>query len=174
MRYAIPVNSTKPGGDISAYASYNKTFGKNRNFTFTLDGDISFSSNTGYQTSKRLPAIDKDSFDYEGLMQWFWGDSAGDRFYSGESGFAESRTNTLSTSLYPSIAYRHDWFSITLMGYAVNSITKYSLDKTANMNTWDFNATGEFLLTSPKNWQFSTDLGITSTEVTQLDMVNQS
>lgn len=159
VRYAIPVNSTRPGGDISAYASYNKTFGKNRNFTFTLDGDISFSSNTGYQTTKRLPAIDKDAFDYEGLMQWFWGNSAGDRFYSGESGFAESRTNTLSTSLYPSIAYRHDWFSITLMGYAVNSITKYSLDKTANMNTWDFNATGEFLLTTPKNWQFSTDLG---------------
>ena len=45
------------------------------------------------------------------------------------------------------------------MGYAVNSITKYSLDKTADMNTWDFNATGEFLLTTPKNWQFSTDLG---------------
>lgn len=42
-----------------------------------MDGDISYSANTGYQTSTRLPAIDKDNFDYDSLMEWFWGNSKG-------------------------------------------------------------------------------------------------
>lgn len=60
-RYAIPVNSTKPGTDLSAYGLWNQPFGKEKNLTFSLDGDIGWSSNTGYQTSTRLPAIDKDN-----------------------------------------------------------------------------------------------------------------
>lgn len=159
IRYAIPVNSTKPGTSLSAFGSWNQPFGKEKNLTFSLDGDISWASNTGYQTSTRLPAIDKDNFNYDALMQWFWGDAKGNRFYSGKSGFAESTTNTLSMSLFPTLSYRLDRFSATLMGFAMNSITRYSLDKTADMNTWDFNVTGEIIFSTKHDWQFNTDAG---------------
>jgi len=161
VRYSIPVNSRKPGRNVSLYASYNQPFGKKKNFTFSLDGDVNYSANTGYQTSQRLPSIDKDNFDYEVFMKLFWGDASGNRFYSGESGFSESNTNTLSASLFPTLAYKLEMFSATLMGFATNNITKYSLDKSADMNTWDFNVTGEILFNTKNDWQFNTDIGYT-------------
>lgn len=124
-----------------------------------MDGDISYSANTGYQTSTRLPAIDKDNFDYDSFMKWFWGDGKGDLFYSGKSGFSESQTKTLSISLFPTLAYKLDNFSATLMGFASNSRTRYSLDKTADMNTWDFNTTVELLANTNNGWQFNSDIG---------------
>ena len=159
IRYSIPVNSRKPGSNLSLYASYNQPFGKEKNFTFSLDGDISYSANTGFQTTSRLSPIDKEKFDYGTLMDWFWGDSQGSLFYAGKSGFSESSTRTLNYSLFPTLQYKLDNLSLSLMGFAMNSRTKYSLDKTADMNTWDFNATGEILFTTRHNWQFNTDIG---------------
>lgn len=158
VRYSIPVNSMKPGADFSVFGSWNKSFGRNRNFTLTLDGDISYSINTGYQTSARLSPIDKDNFNYDIFMKEFWGDSSGKRFYSGASGFSESRTNSLSVSVFPTLAYKLDNFSASLMGFATNSVTKYSLDTSADMNTWDFNVTTELLANTNNGWQFNTDI----------------
>ncbi len=159
IRYSIPVNSRKPGSNLSLFASYNQPFGKEKNFTFSLDGDISYSANTGFQTTSRLSPIDKETFDYGTLMDWFWGDSQGSLFYSGKSGFCESTTKTLSYSLFPTLQYKLDNLSLSLTGFATNSRTRYSLDKTADMNTWDFNASGEILFTTMHNWQFNTDIG---------------
>ncbi|MCR5018387.1 MAG: TonB-dependent receptor family protein [Bacteroidales bacterium] len=159
IRYSIPVNSRKPGSDLSLFASFNQPFGKEKNFTFSLDGDISYSSNTGFQTTSRLSPIDKENFDYGTLMDWFWGDSQGNLFYSGKSGFSESTTKTLSYSLIPTLQYKLDNLSLSLMGFAMNSRTRYSLDKTADMNTWDFNITGELLFTTRHSWQFNSDIG---------------
>jgi len=159
VRYSIPVNSTKPDANIMMFGTWNKPFGKNKNITFSLDGDISYSSNTGYQATSRLEAIDKDNFNYDSLMDWFWGDNKGDKFYSGKSGFKESSTNTLSIGMFPTLSYRLDNFSATFMGFAQNSRTKYSLDKTADMNTWDFNTTLELLANTNNGWQFNTDFG---------------
>lgn len=159
VRYSIPVNSKNPGADISLYSSFNKSVGKSKNITFMLDGMVSCSYGTGYQTSARQEPIDSETFNYDSLMQRIWGDAKGNLFYSGESGFNESRTNTLSYSLFPTVAYKQDGFSATLMGFATNSMTKYSLDKTADMNTWDFNVTGELLYSTDNAWQFNTDLG---------------
>lgn len=161
VRYSIPVNAKKPGASTSIFTSYNQPFGKEKNFTFSLDGDISYSFGTGYQASSRLEAIDTKNFKYDVLMKQLWGDAKGNRFYSGESGFSESRTSTISYSFFPTLAYKLENFSATMMGFASNSISKYSLDKTANMNTWDFNITGELLYSTRNAWQFNTDLGYT-------------
>lgn len=159
IRYSIPVNSSKPGSDISMYASFNQPFGKEKNFTLALDADISYSVNTGYQTKQRLAPIDKENFDYQKLMDWFWGEKNGNLFYSGKSGFSESNTNTLSYSLFPTLQYKLDNLSVSLMGFAMNSRTRYSLDKSANMNTWDFNVSGEILFSTRNAWQFNSDIG---------------
>lgn len=159
VRYSIPVNSRKPGADLMLYASYNKTFGKQKNLTFSLDADISYSFGTGYQATGRRNPVDAKDFKYDSLMKEIWGDASGNLFYSGQSGFAESKTGTLTYSLFPTFAYKLDRLSVTARGFASNRITKYSLDKTADMNTWDFNLSGEILYSTKNNWQFSTDLG---------------
>lgn len=158
LRYAIPVNSQKPGAEAALYLSLNLPFGKKKNFTLTLDGDAGMNLSTSYQSFSHRAAIDKDRFDYENLMNDIWGTPDGAHFYGGKSGFGQSATGTFSFSLYPGIEYRLDDFTARVYGFAMSRITRYSLDRTADMNTWDFNASAE-LLYSVKGWEFSSDIG---------------
>lgn len=159
VRYSLPVNSRKPAGDLELYGSWNQSFGKEKDFTFSLDCEFSYSHSKGYQATGRMAAIDKDGFDYHGFMALLWGGITGDRFYSGESGFRQSNTNTFISSIYPMLAYKKDRFSATLMGFVTNNTNRYSLDRTADMSTWDFNVSAELLYNTPKQWLFNTDLG---------------
>lgn len=68
-------------------------------------------------------------------------------------------TGTLTLSLFPSLDFKTEQFSLTLRGFAENRRTRYSLDPTANMNTWDFNVSAESLYTTSNGWQFNTDIG---------------
>lgn len=158
VRYAIPVNSPKLGGSLSLFGSYNRPFGKRKRFTLTLDGSVGYDRNTSFQATGRLAGLDKDHFDYDATMVRLWGNAQGDKFYGGQSGFAQSETNTLSLSLFPSLDYKTEQFSLTFRGFADNRRTRYSLDRSANLNTWDFSLNMESLYTTPKGWQFNTDL----------------
>ncbi len=158
IRYAIPVNSPKVGGSLSLFGSFNRPFGKKKRFTFTLDGSVGYDRNTSFQATGRLAGLDKDHFDYGATMARLWGNAQGDKFYGGQSGFAQSQTNTLTFSLFPSLDYKTEQFSITFRGFADNRRTRYSLDQTANINTWDFSVTMESLYSTPKGWQFNTDI----------------
>ncbi|MBR4525030.1 MAG: outer membrane beta-barrel protein [Bacteroidales bacterium] len=64
-----------------------------------------------------------------------------------------------SLMLIPGLDFKTDQFSLTLRGLAENRRTRYSLDPTANMNTWDFNVSAETLYTTSNGWQFNTDIG---------------
>lgn len=159
IRYAIPVNSTKPKDDFSVYLTYSAPFGKEKKFKFSTNLSSNISALTSYQASSTLSGIDTQNFDYESLMNWFWGeDPSGERFYSGESGFKESHTNTYTNSANATLSYNTELWSIDLTGAASNSISKYSLDPTADMNTWDFSAGAELSYTHPKGWEASTDV----------------
>ena len=96
VRYSIPVNSRKPQTNGSLYASYNRPFGKERHVTFTASANARYTGNYSYQATSRLEGLDLQSFDYNEFMKGFWGDQSGDIFYSGQSGFAESRTNSVN------------------------------------------------------------------------------
>lgn len=158
IRYALPVNSPKPGGSVALYASWNQPFGKQKRFTLTLDGSIGYDTSVSYQATQRLPGLNKDQFDYSATMASLWGDASGSKFYSGQSGFAQSNTGTLTLSLFPSLDFKTEQFSLTLRGLAENRRTRYSLDPKANMNTWDFNVSAESLYTTSNGWQFNTDI----------------
>ena len=158
LRYSIPVNSKNLGVNTSVYASYNKPFGRNDHFTLTLDADVSYNLGVGYQATGALQSIDKDHFDYSSLMSWFWNDGTEERFYSGKSGFAESRTNTLSLGLFPSLMYRQSWLSVTVSGFAMNSRSHYSVNSVEDMNTWDFGSSLDFLATTNSDWEFSSNV----------------
>jgi len=157
IRYAIPVNAGKPGTYIYCYLNYNFPIDKTKRWTMGFDGSLNYNGSTNYQAVGKLPGLDKNGFNYEDMMSWFWGNPEGDIFYSGASGFAESRTNTVSSFLSMNLKYKSDKFSGGLRGYASNRITKYSLDPTADMNTWDFLVNGDLMYQASKGWEFKTE-----------------
>ena len=157
IRYAIPVNSQRPG--YSVYTSVNFLRPVNKMKTLTLSSYISFnySSDYSYQAKSRLPGLDKDNFDYAETMAWFWGGPNGDAFYSGRSGFAESRTAQMSTDFDVELEYTLGDFDFDLDYYAENVVSRYSLDPTANNSTWNHGLYFETLWSGDSGWEVDTD-----------------
>ena len=158
VRYAVPVNSKKPGSNISLYTSYNLPFGKDRKFTFTADAWGRLYGSTSYQAKERLDGLDLLNFDYNTFMNNFWGDASGNRFYSGESGFGESNTDTYNWGLQTAFKYTTDKLDAKVFASTNNRISLYSLDPTANINTWTSSAGCEVIYTPGKEWELKTDL----------------
>lgn len=159
VRYAIPVNSQKPGANANMWFNVNQPFGKKRNFSVSLSGLFSYFGNTNYQATGILDGLDLDNFDYYAFMNDFWGDENGDKFYNGQSGFKESRTNTFTWSANLSFKYTADKFETSLRASTQNSISKYTIDPTANMNTWNNRVSNDIFYRPGKNWEISNSLG---------------
>ena len=157
-RYAVPVNSGKPNISVNAYALLNQPFGREKNFTFSFSGQFGMNRGYSYQAEARMPGIDLVNFDYQSFMGDFWGNADGDRFYSGVSGFKESLTRTYDWGADVRFKYNNSWFTGTVFTSAMNSISRYSLDKTANMNIWTFNSGTELLFTFGKGWEIGNKL----------------
>lgn len=158
VRYAIPVNSKKAGSQFSGYLNYRFPLNKDKTLTLNLHPYFNYSSNITYQAKKELPGLDKDHFDYTATMSQLWGNADGDLFYSGKSGFAESRRKAIEYSLEMEMEYQIGEFDLTANGYAVNNISKYSFDKKANNNIWEFNIGADFLWEGGKGWSVNTDI----------------
>lgn len=158
IRYSVPVNSLRPGMNLYATATYNQPFGKERHFTFSTYATVDYSDNTSYQAKTRMKGMDVSEFDYSAFMSDFWGNDKGDRFYGGESGFAESNTNTLHYAFDMGLKYQLDRFSVEGHAYARNQISRYSLDHTADMNTWMHSYSFETLYSTKSQWEFNTKL----------------
>ena len=96
IRYSIPVNARKPSTSHSLNLNLNKTLTKNGKLSAVLFGGVNYSREVNYQSKGVLSGIDMENMDYKSFMSSFWGNSSGDRFYSGESGFIESLTDGLA------------------------------------------------------------------------------
>ena len=156
--YSVPVNSTKPGLRSAISVNYTTPLDSKKLWTMTLGGSAGISSSTSYQTRSTLPALDKDSFDYSEFMADFWGNSEGNRFYGGLSGFNESLTRSFNPSADFSVKYNPDHWSFSL-GVGTNGrIARYSLNPQANLNTLDtrFNARGSY--TTKHEFELDTDI----------------
>lgn len=158
IRYAVPVNSMKPQSSASMHLSYNRPIGKERRFTFTASGNASISGNTSYQAKTRLSGLDTQNFDYYAFMNDFWGDSDGNLFYSGDSGFSESRTGSFNWGLSLNLKYSIEKLDVTAGARTNNSISKYSLDPSADMNTWNSTAFINALYQPGKDWEIGSNL----------------
>lgn len=158
IRYSVPVNSKTPSYTISGSVTYNKPFGKERHWTFSTYVNSSFSSSGSYQAKGQLEGMDIEKFDYAEFMSQFWGNAGGDRFYSGESGFAESKMTTLHYAADLGLKYQRDRFNTAVHAYGRNQISKYSLDPDANANTWMHSYSIEAMYTTRSNWEFSSKL----------------
>lgn len=157
VRYSIPVNARKPSTSIQAYGSIGSSFGEKKRLSFNLSPYVSLNSDVNYQANGTLPGFDKDHFDYEDMMSKFWGDASGDIFYSGKSGFSESRTTSYRWIANPKFTYRLDHFSAEASTFVENAVSRYSLDPDADMNTWDFTFRGSILFDTKHGFEFGTD-----------------
>ena len=156
--YSIPVNAEKPGVSASLVANYTTPLDAKKIWSLTLGGGGSYNSSVSYQTRTTLAGPDKDKFDYSDFMSAFWGNEDGDRFYGGESGFAESRTRFFAPSASISLKYNQDhyWFRA---GIACSGrIARYSLNPDIDMNTMNtrFSASGSY--TTKHEFEFESDI----------------
>ena len=154
VRYSIPVNTKKPG--------YNLNLDFNAAFPVTKDGKLRMIASgnyfvqrtVSYQTVGTLAGIDLDSFDYAEFMSGFWGDASGDRFYSGESGFKESLTNSSRWGIDLGFTLSLDGFRLDFGPSVSNSRSNYSVDSKANTNTWETKLSLNPSYTSPHGFEF--------------------
>lgn len=158
VRYAVPVNSRKPQTTGSAYLSYSRPITKDRQLTFQLGARATYTGGTSYQAVSRLEGLDLQSFDYNTFMNEFWDDASGDRFYSGQSGFAESRTNSFVSGGDFKLKYSIEKLDANLSYGISNRISRYSLDPTANQKNWTHYINTDILYRPGKNWEIGTDM----------------
>ena len=158
IRYSVPVNTRRPSSNWSGYLTWRQPVGAKKRITLgaTLNG--SFATGTGYQATSRRAGMDLVSFDYNAFMADFWGDASGSRFYSGQSGFAESRTTQFALQGALNIGYRLERFSVEFSSIASNQRSRYSLDPSANTDYWRFSQNLHLLYETLHGWEFKSDL----------------
>lgn len=156
--YSVPVNARKNMVSGSLFSNYTTPLdGKKRLFlTLGLSGGISRS--TSYQAKGTLEGLDKDSFDYSSFMESFWGTAAGERFYSGESGFAESTTTTFSPRISASVRYNAGGISGSVNASTSRNIARYSVDPNLNLNTADNRIGANASYSTKHEFEFTTDI----------------
>ena len=158
VRYAVPVNSRRPEMTGNIYLTYNRPIDKERRFTLSASAWANISYRTSYQAKGHLEGLDLTDFDYNTFMEGFWGNASGDRFYSGESGFGESETNTYNMGAQIKFKYSIDNLDASIFGSINNRNSRYSLDPTADISTWT-NAVGTNVIYTPgKEWEIKSDL----------------
>ena len=159
--YSIPVNAKKPGFTGTMSFDYTTPLDERKIWSLTLSASSMYSSTVSYQAGTTLPGLDKDTFDYSTFMSGFWGNSAGDRFYGGLSGFSESRTQTFTPSAEAFVKYNRENYFVMAGAWTVGRISRYSLDPSVNMTTMDTGIMAEGSYTTPH--EFEINSGITYT-----------
>ena len=157
--YSVPVNVKKPSVNMSMSANYTTPLDAKKIWTLSLNGSLSFGSYTNYLAQGVLPALDKDQFNYSEFMADFWGNAAGDRFYSGKSGFTETTTQTYSPSLGINVRLNQDRYSVRVGVSGGGRLGRYSNKPEANMNTFSGRVYAEGSYTTKHEFEFQTELG---------------
>lgn len=158
IRYAVPVNSRKPSAQVWLGAGYNTPLNKEKSLTLSLDLSGSFRSSTSYHSVTPQAPLDREKMDYTALMDAFWGDASGSRFYSGESGFAENTTRSFGSIERIHLKYNKGPWSVTV-GYtnALNLAT-YTLPGSQNVFTSENRAGLAGQYRTPHKWEIGTEL----------------
>ena len=156
--YSVPVNATKPSLSASLIINYTFPLDAKKNWSLTILGAPGYSSSISYQTRTTLPSLDIDSFDYSTFMTDFWGNSNGSRFYGGQSGFGESKTQSFNITEELYVKYNKDRFFFSAGASSLQRIARYSLNPRANMNTLDTRITVRGSYTTKKEYEFNSDI----------------
>ncbi len=157
VQYNVPVNSPKGATDGNLYVGiYNLPLNKKRSITCHFNANMRYTRNFSYQNVAYSSSLDMDNFDYSKFMSDFWGNESGDLFYSGNSGFKQSRTNVVSYGADARIYYKDDIFNCSIGGGVMNYIMDYSLNDEADINTWDYNISAKFQVDTKNKYSITT------------------
>ncbi|MDO4755201.1 MAG: hypothetical protein Q4A54_02585 [Parabacteroides sp.] len=140
MQYAVPVNSKKITRNFMLeYNFSNIPLNKQKSLVLNMNLNGGYRIYYSYQANKESNVIDLQNFSYTVFMERFWGkDPSGSDFYSGATGFSESRTKTAFIMWDLNLEYQLGDFKTIVGANAQRNIVKYSINEDANMNTWDF------------------------------------
>ncbi len=158
VRYSIPVNSLKPQYTYDVDLNISVPLNKERTVTISYSPDISVNRSTSYQAGGILPGVELDGFKYSDFMKDFWGNAAGNRFYSGQSGFRESVTRDMKYGHYFTFGLNFERFSLSSYASFRKNKSTYSLDPKANTSTFvnSFGITPQY--TAPYDITFKMNL----------------
>ncbi len=157
IRYSIPVNAKSPAVNVYFYTTANRPLDRKRQLTLSLDGYVNMATTNSFQATGAIPGLNTSAFNYTDMMASFWGDASGDRFYSGQSGFGQSKTNALRWSASANLQWAPEHFTASA-GYGVqNHISKYTLNPAANTATWDHYFNAHVMYQTDGGWEFQTD-----------------
>ena len=153
IQYNLPVNSKKGVTNLTLFYYLNAIpLNEDRSFRLNLSANMSMTKSHSYQSIAQGRSIDLDDFDYRKFMDEFWGNANGEKFYSGVSGFKESSTTSGFVGLGGNLYYKNDFLEASFGGHAEHGIIKYSLNKKANMNTWDYQIDGMLEIKTKNNF----------------------
>ena len=162
VQYNVPVNSRKAGNSLQAQLSVSSLpINKDKTLRFRISASARYSQYYSYQSTAQLQGIDINTFSYTDFMQEFWGNTNGNRFYSGASGFKESKTGNTNLNASIGLSYKGDSFNAEISQRISNDIVKYSLNKNANMNTWQYQTYLELSYITANKFNFTTDASYT-------------
>ena len=153
VRYSIPVNAHRPHYNAVLNINYVQPLNKSKSLNLIVTPRITASSNSNYIAKETLKGLDTESFDYSTMMSWFYGDSNGNRFYSGSSGFMESRSLRLDWLLRAELKYEIRAYSIRCGGSVDNARTSYVSLHSTKVNNWRGNAFAELLWKDKTGWE---------------------
>lgn len=159
IRYSVPVNSAQPSWSNSVFLSMNRKLSKSGKWNGGIYADFSNRISTSYQSRGNLPGVNPDSMDYMDFMASFWGeDASGSRFYSGESGFRESRTDIFSYNAGANVGFSGEFVSVILHLSAAGDKSRYSLDSRANQFVREYSVGFEGLYRSTVGFEIGSRL----------------
>ena len=131
--------NAETGGSISRPENINGNWNVNSGITFNTAIDTTAHWNVGTDTRVR----------YNNYVS-----------YVAQQKADAQKNTTRSTNLSErlNVSYRNDWLEITLDGWCNYQHSRNELQPTANLDTWQFNYGGRFLLRLPLDIEVSSDL----------------
>ena len=131
--------NAETGGSISRPENINGNWNVNSGLTFNTAIDTTAHWNIGTDTRVR----------YNNYVS-----------YVAQQKADAQKNTTRSTNLSErlNVSYRNDWLEITLDGWCNYQHSRNELQPTANLDTWQFNYGGRFLLRLPLDIEVSSDL----------------
>ena len=131
--------NAETGGSISRPENINGNWNINGGFTFNTAIDTTAHWNIGTDTRAR----------YNNYVSYV---------AQAKADAEKNTTRSINLSERLNLSYRNDWLEITLDGWCNYQHTRNELQPTANLDTWQFNYGGQFLVRLPLDFELSSNI----------------
>jgi len=154
--YSIPVNARSNAFSVDPRLSFSAPLNKSKSLIVDVSSSGTLSTRPGYQSKRALDGVDLENADYMAFMSDFWGDDAGgDRFYSGASGFSESKVKSLSSRNSIKLTWKLEKLYLSAGAAFDNTRSNYSLNPDADSDVWRNLYSASAIYTTPHDFKIN-------------------